>query len=309
MRNYLILKFLGLFFLVFVSMNSVVFAGGYCPTWVKISNDTPAANVFDAGSEFLASVVKITAGTDADVTVNKVSLKAKGTLNFKDVVGVAVTDVKGVRYGYAKKLSSRGDVTIKFSKSLVVGKGQTVNLYLHLKTKSTVKVGTVTLGVTDFVGTIKSIDMGDDFDDVWKNKSVYCSAYGEFTDPVFGTMHSVTEAIKETHVLEFKYKNLKATTTIDEWISTDLNESYLVSVEVKFDDYNQPYIFLKFNDDGAKILQKITEQNLENVLGIFIKGELIAAPIVKDRITGGEAQIAGNFTTDEAKKLAKQIKK
>lgn len=308
MRNYLTLKFVGLIFLVFVSIPSVAFAGGYCPTWVQISHNTSAENVFSAGSKFLASVFEITAGADADVTVTKVSLKAKGNLNFKDVAHVILTDVKGVRYGYTKRISSKGDMIMRLSKSLVIKKGETVNLYLHVKIKSTAKFATVTLGIADLVGTIKSTYIGDGFDDIRKNKSVYCSTYSEFTDPVFGKMHYVTGAGKGVHALEFRYKNAKATTEVDEWTPTDLNESYVVSVDVKSDSYNHPYIFLKFNNSGAKIFEKVTEQNVGNVLGIFIKGELISAPIVRERISGGDAQIAGSFTAEEATKLAKQIK-
>jgi preprotein translocase subunit SecD len=94
----------------------------------------------------------------------------------------------------------------------------------------------------------------------------------------------------------------------NEWVATELNESYLVSVKVEMTDYDQPVVFLNFNDEGAKLFEEITGDNIGRELAIFLDREMISAPIIRDRITRGDAQIAGNFTSAEAEALAKKLR-
>lgn len=105
------------------------------------------------------------------------------------------------------------------------------------------------------------------------------------------------------HMLEFVIRN----SVDNEWVATELNETNLVSATVKFNDEKNPYILLKFDEEGGKLFEKITEQSIEKQLAIFVNGEIISSPTVMQKISGGEAQIAGNFTTKEAEDLAKKI--
>jgi len=91
------------------------------------------------------------------------------------------------------------------------------------------------------------------------------------------------------------------------WKETALTEEYLQSVGVEVDEYGAHRITLKFNSEGGEIFADLTEKNIGSPLGIFINGELISAPIVNERITGGEAIITGNFTTAEAHALAASL--
>ena len=50
--------------------------------------------------------------------------------------------------------------------------------------------------------------------------------------------------------------------------------------------------------------EKITGENIKKRLAIVLDGEVYAAPVIQDRIAGGEASISGDFTTDEANDLA-----
>lgn len=107
----------------------------------------------------------------------------------------------------------------------------------------------------------------------------------------------------KTYLLQFSSQNSET----NEWLATQLNESYLISAEVQIDSYYQPFISLKFNEEGAKLFEEITEQNTGKTLGIFVRGELITAPMINERISGGVAVITGVFTKEEAEKLAKDI--
>lgn len=114
----------------------------------------------------------------------------------------------------------------------------------------------------------------------------------------------VNENVKET---QYQYDSLTYSTIPEPWADTGLDESYLLSAEVQLDNFYDPYVLLTFNDEGAEIFAELTEKNIGKALGIFVNDELISAPIVNDKITGGTAQIAGNFTMDEAKALSANL--
>ncbi len=58
------------------------------------------------------------------------------------------------------------------------------------------------------------------------------------------------------------------------------------------------------NEAGAKIFGRITKENVGRRLVMLVDGKVVAAPVIKSPITGGEALITGRFTEDEAKKIA-----
>jgi len=65
-----------------------------------------------------------------------------------------------------------------------------------------------------------------------------------------------------------------------------------------------PQVSLSFSNDGAKLFEKITQNNVGKPVGIFIDNFIISAPVVQQVISDGNAVITGRFSVDEAKKLA-----
>ncbi|MDR1731975.1 MAG: protein translocase subunit SecD [Synergistaceae bacterium] len=63
-------------------------------------------------------------------------------------------------------------------------------------------------------------------------------------------------------------------------------------------------VSISFNDEGAKAFEEATGRLVGKQLAIVLDGVTISAPVVQDRIAGGNAQITGRFTTDEATRLA-----
>ena len=80
----------------------------------------------------------------------------------------------------------------------------------------------------------------------------------------------------------------------------------LVNAIVKFDQsaFNQPIVGLTFNRDGAKKFAKVTGENIGTRLAIVLDGKVKSAPVIKDRISGGEGVIQGRFSPEEANDLA-----
>jgi preprotein translocase subunit SecD len=68
-----------------------------------------------------------------------------------------------------------------------------------------------------------------------------------------------------------------------------------------------PRINIDFTDAGGKKLEEVTSQHIGERLAIFIDGKIWSAPRIQSPISGGKAQIAGNFTGKEAEDLAQKI--
>ncbi len=85
---------------------------------------------------------------------------------------------------------------------------------------------------------------------------------------------------------------------------TLLTGDRLKEAKVGIDQYNKPAVSIAFDGEGAKIFDRITAENVGRQLAIILDGTVHSAPRIQDRISGGNAQITGNFTHDEAAKLA-----
>jgi len=95
---------------------------------------------------------------------------------------------------------------------------------------------------------------------------------------------------------------------VDPWKNTQLSGKQVEHASVVFDQNTQmPYVALSFNSDGADLFGTLTEQNVGQVIGIFLDGTAISTPVVQEAIYGGQATIQGNFTIDEAKLLAQRL--
>lgn len=66
-------------------------------------------------------------------------------------------------------------------------------------------------------------------------------------------------------------------------------------------------ILLELNPDDARRFGDLTREHRGGQLALVTGGKVIAAPRVQEPITGGKLQIAGNFTSDEAKKIAENL--
>jgi preprotein translocase subunit SecD len=78
----------------------------------------------------------------------------------------------------------------------------------------------------------------------------------------------------------------------------------LKDAQVRFDDFNQPYVALEFDPRGAKMFVRITAQNVKKRLAIILDNNVYSAPVIQERISGGKAQITGAFDLQEAHDLA-----
>lgn len=72
---------------------------------------------------------------------------------------------------------------------------------------------------------------------------------------------------------------------------------------------NKKYVVeLTLTDEGTTKFAVATGANVGNQIAIVYDGEIISAPTVQQQITGGTAQITGDFTYEEAEQLASTIR-
>jgi preprotein translocase subunit SecD len=113
--------------------------------------------------------------------------------------------------------------------------------------------------------------------------------------------------IGETPLLEFRVPVEKGTTT--EFVPSELTGRYLKTADVEINpNTGFPVVALELDSQGAKIFEKLTREYLNKPIAIYLDGQPISAPIVRDIIPNGRAIIEGKFTYQEAQDLARKLK-
>ncbi|OGU13526.1 MAG: protein-export membrane protein SecD [Geobacteraceae bacterium GWC2_53_11] len=79
----------------------------------------------------------------------------------------------------------------------------------------------------------------------------------------------------------------------------------LTDAQVRIDSqFNQPYVGIEFNSLGARLFDQVTAANVGKRFAIVLDNNIHSAPVIRERISGGSAQISGNFTEKTAADLA-----
>lgn len=68
--------------------------------------------------------------------------------------------------------------------------------------------------------------------------------------------------------------------------------------------FNEPYVSLDLTGNGGRVFANITEKSVGRRLAIILDQNVRSAPVIREKILGGSAQISGNFTHEEATDLA-----
>ncbi len=69
----------------------------------------------------------------------------------------------------------------------------------------------------------------------------------------------------------------------------------------------EPQVRVDFDAQGAQLFQNLTGRNIGRVMAIFLDGQLVSDPVIREEIPGGTAIISGAFTPDQAKELARNL--
>lgn len=121
--------------------------------------------------------------------------------------------------------------------------------------------------------------------------------------------------VGKTYVLEFKLlkpERAASTSTAPltgvDFISTGLTGALLDKASLEFNSTTgEPNVALQFNGEGSDLFAKITKGNVGQRLAIFLDGNVMSMPVIREEITGGKASISGGFMGSAGLKEAKDL--
>lgn len=127
------------------------------------------------------------------------------------------------------------------------------------------------------------------------------------------------QLIGQTPVLEFRLlkpgvdlAKVSSTTPINDLFEpAAITGKDLSSSELQFQGQaglaSEPVVVLHFSSAGAQKFADLTKNNVGKVFGIFLDGQPISTPVIREEIPNGTAVISGGFSAQEAKDLARNL--
>lgn len=85
---------------------------------------------------------------------------------------------------------------------------------------------------------------------------------------------------------------------------SSITGKYLKDVQIKFGEFNEPRVTISFNEEGSKIFANVTGDNVGRRLAIVLDNVVKSAPVIRELIPSGNAEISGSFTMEEAQDLS-----
>ena len=88
--------------------------------------------------------------------------------------------------------------------------------------------------------------------------------------------------------------------------SANLTGDLLVNAKTEFSSrgFGEPYVSITFNAKGGQIFANVTATNIGKRLAIVLDGKVVSAPVIREAIPSGQAQISGNFSVEQANDLS-----
>lgn len=83
-----------------------------------------------------------------------------------------------------------------------------------------------------------------------------------------------------------------------------LTGDMLTSAAAAFDQYGTPAVDIAFDRRGTQIFADISTKHVGQRFAIVLDGKVYSAPVFREAILGGRAQISGRFAVEEAQDLA-----
>ena len=98
-------------------------------------------------------------------------------------------------------------------------------------------------------------------------------------------------------ILEIKYGSQ------ENWVDSGISSDNIEKVSIVYSYEEEPAIEIKLDATASNALRLITNENVGDLIGIFIDGDLVSAPTIQNAIKTGEVIIIGDFTEDAALNL------
>lgn len=123
--------------------------------------------------------------------------------------------------------------------------------------------------------------------------------------PDVSDLNQAKAYLGETAELDFRMPVMKD--GAEQWVPTGLTGKDLQSANLSTNSQNGQWVVdLAFNDKGTVKFADLTKKLVGKQMAIFFNGELQSAPVIREPINGGRAQISGGdsgFVYEDAKKM------
>ena len=156
-----------------------------------------------------------------------------------------------------------------------------------------------------------------------QTQHVSAAISGEAQDRLIIELPGITDTQKaialigQTPVLEFRLvkpgadmSKVSSTTKLDDiFDKASITGKDLAKAQLQFETQgvSQPVVALTFNAHGAQLFADLTGKNVGKIFGIFLDGQPISTPVIREAIPNGTAIISGNFTPEGARELARNL--
>jgi preprotein translocase subunit SecD len=135
--------------------------------------------------------------------------------------------------------------------------------------------------------------------------AVSCVAFA--AEPAAFELRAVSDAPGATTIPHPLPQRDGSTETVHLESAVLLDHAAIDSAKVRRDSSGNPAIYITLKKSGRKRFGEITTAHINKRIAILVAGRLLTAPVVREPIHGGEVQISGNFTDEEARGLAAML--
>lgn len=90
----------------------------------------------------------------------------------------------------------------------------------------------------------------------------------------------------------------------DDGNEAPINNSHIDTAKVEFNNTGEVGVWFVMNDEGKEIFRSMTYRNIGKQIAIALDNSVISYPVVNNIIDVGMASIVGDFTVEEAERLA-----
>lgn len=256
--------------------------------WTNSEQDT--ANIKRA-KDAIWKVVKIEFKEQRTTELSDADYKAR-----KDIVRAALEEIKTSKYNFFVTANKYRDDNENVQAGTMTGTIEELNKNFDLS-----KLEAKNWLIADLV--------------VWTGSASFSmSADGKLNQTVWEKTYYALDIVSidsKTWIYTINY--LAVGSTPSDWIIAkdakwrNLDDRYFVKSSVQYNQAFQPMVELTFNSIWAEIFGELSTRLVWKQIAIFVWGQLLTAPNVNEPIKDGKAVITGDYTPEEAKKLADDI--
>jgi len=135
------------------------------------------------------------------------------------------------------------------------------------------------------------VERGSDRRDDWKSGNVYEEHYlvASSRKELEAVLASVEVPTTVTILLGNDHNGRVRTYVVGK---AELTGDFIESAEARLDEMTMAHnVFIHFDARGARMFEKLTEENVRRKLAIVLDDKVMSAPVIQERIRGGSAQI------------------